>query len=152
MMRFIVALAILLVLALVLGAIGCGGKSDEEEILELIDKQIAAINDLDLETFYETRIPNYRARVTLEEYQAFAEPVWGQYSQMLSTKQLKVTNVTVRVEGDWAYMTGQVVLNGDVLQSYTSASPDIWRKVGGKWYDVVENPLDPGYEPDDLPR
>jgi len=156
MRKFAMPLALLLVLALTLGTIGCGGGgdgNDEDEILRLIDEQIAAMNSIDIQTIYELGTPGFRSRVTLEEYAAFAETAFGQYFAEVqeSGKRVKYANLDVDVEGEWGYVTGQVVLNGDEVLSYTDNFPDIWRKVGGTWYDAQENPLFPGYDPSDLP-
>ena len=154
MKKCALALTTLLVFALLFGTIGCGGGgNDKDEILGLLDEQMVAMNNVDVQTVYEQRTPGYKSRVTLEEYAAFIELVFGQYFREVveGGKQVKLTNLNVDVEGEWGYMTGQLVLNGDVVLSYTDEAPDVWRKVGGTWYDAEENPQAPGYDPNDLP-
>ena len=157
MRKFAMPLALLLVLALTLGTIGCGGGggdgNDEDEILRRLDEQEVAMNNLDIQTVYEQKTPDYRSRVTFEEYMAFIEIAFGQYFGEIieGGKQVKITNVDVDVEGEWGYVAAQLALNGDVVLSFTDDFPDIWRKVGGTWYDVEENPLAPGYDPSKLP-
>jgi len=121
-------------------------------ILRLIDLEIAALNELDLETIYNQKTPGYRSRVTLEEYQTFMETAYAQFIPLVGIMEISVIDLDIRVEGEWAYMTGKLALNGNVLLEYTDESPDIWRKINGTWYDVEENPLDPGYDPSELPQ
>jgi len=154
MSKFVVPLVLLLALVVTFGTTGCGGEgeSDEEVILGLIDQQIAALNDLDLQTVYEMKTPNYRAKATYQEYETFMEQIWGEYIGMAGTKELKASDISMRVEGEWAYVTSKLTINGDVLLTYTDDEPDIMRKVDGQWYDVEEFPADPGYNTDDLPK
>jgi len=69
---------------------------------------------------------------------------------LLGIGKLSVTDITVRVEGEWAYATLKLLWDGDVMFEYTSCFPDIYRKIGGRWYDVTEDPTDPGYNVTDL--
>jgi len=71
MKKLVISLTLLLTLSLVLGTAGCGGSNDEEKIRELLDEQIAALNNLDLETVYNQRSPDYKSNVTLEEFENF---------------------------------------------------------------------------------
>jgi hypothetical protein len=153
MRRLAIPLVLLLVLGLAIGAMGCGG-NDEEEIRALVDKEIAALNDVDLETVYNQKTPSYKSRVSAEEYEAFILVAYADFLPLVESGQaeVEVTDVEIDVEGEWAYMTGKLGLNGMVLLEYTDESPDIWHKIDGTWYDVEENPLDPGYDPNDLPQ
>ena len=45
-----------------------------------------------------------------------------------------IADVEVRVEGEWAYITGKLGVDGTVLLEYTDEAPDIWQKIDGKWY------------------
>ena len=154
MKKCTLALTTLVVLALLFGTMGCGGgDNDEDELIRLVDEQMAAMNNIDIQTVYDLRTPNYRSRVTFEEYAAFVQQTYGQYfgEVLEGGKQVRLANLDVDVEGEWGYVTGQLALNGDVVLSYTDETPDIWRKVGGTWYDAEENPLAPGYDLGDLP-
>jgi len=125
---------------------------DALAILRLIDLEIAALNELDFETVYNQKTPGYRSRVTLEEYQTFMETAYAQFIPLVGIMKVSVIDLDIRVEGEWAYMTGKLALNGTVLLEYTDEFPDIWHKIDGTWYDVEENPLDPGYDPSELPQ
>ena len=150
MKRLAIPLMLLVALALVIGTVGCGG-NDEEEIGELIDEQIAALNELDLQTVYDQKTPGYRSRLAFDDYQAFMMVAWADYVPLAGTVELELTDRSIRVDDDWAYMTGKLVVAGQVLLEYTDASPDVWHKIDGDWYDTEENPLDPGYDPSELP-
>lgn len=152
MKKIAIAVALILALALVLGTLGCGG-NDEGKIRELLDEQIAALNDLDFETVYNQRTPNYRSRVTLQEFEAFITMAFAEFLPMVESGQaeVEIADLEIRVEGEWAYMTGKLGLNGNPILEYTDNSPDIWQKIDGTWYNVETNPLFPGYDPSELP-
>jgi len=152
MKKLAIIAALILSLALVLGTLGCGG-NDEEKIRELVDEQIAALNDLDFETVYDQRSPSYRSRVTLQEFEAFLTMAYADILPLVESGQaeVEIADLEIRVEGEWAYMTGNLGLNGTVLLPYTDESPDIWQKIDGTWYNVETNPIFPGYDPSELP-
>ena len=167
-MKLKIAVGLLLILALIAG--GCASSVSQEDydallaeyselqtdydtlvITVLIDKQIAALNDLDLTTVYNQRTPGYKSRVTFEEFQTYIEMAYSDVIPLVGTMEINVIDLVISVEGEWAYMTGKLALNGNVLQEYTSEFPDIWHKIDGTWYDVEENPMDPGYDSSELP-
>lgn len=156
MRKLTIPFTLLLAMALVLGTVGCGGnngENDEEILRERVDEQIAAMNNLDFETIYNHRSPSYRSRVTWQELEAFIEIAYAEFMPVVESGQgeLKYQNLDIRIEGEYAYMTGELALNGTVLLPYTDESPDIWQKIDGTWYDVEENPMFPGYDPSELP-
>ena len=126
--------------------------TDDMAILTLIDLAIAALNELDFQTPYNQKTPGYRSRVTLEEYQTYLEAAHADILPLIGTMKISVIYPHIRVEGEWAYLTGKLALNGTVLLEYTDEFPDIWHKIDGTWYDVEENPMDPGYDPSELPQ
>ncbi len=152
MKKLAITVALILALALVLGTLGCGG-NDEGKIRELLDEQIAALNDVDLETVYNQRTPSYRSRVTLQEFETFLLMAYAEFLPMVESGQaeVEITDLKIRVEGEWAYMTGNLGLNGTVLLEYTDEFPDIWHKIDGTWYNVETNPQFIGYDPSELP-
>ena len=152
MKKLAITVALILALALVLGTLVCGG-NDEEKLRELVDEQIAALNDLDLETVYNQRTPSYRARVTLQDFEDFLTMAYAEFLPLVESGQaeVEIADLEIRVEGEWAYMTGNLGLNGTVLLPYTDESPDIWQKIDGTWYNVETNPIFPGYDPSELP-
>ena len=113
MRRLVIPLVLLLVLGLAVGAMACGG-NDEEEIRALVDKEIAALNDVDLETVYNQKTPSYRSRVSAEEYEAFILMAYADFLPLVESGQaeVEVTDVEIEVDGEWAYMTGKLGLNG----------------------------------------
>ena len=143
----------LLILALSLGAVACGGGAgDEGQVVELIERQVKAFNGQDWHVAYATMSPNYRARCSYQEFEDFSEQAWALYVMTFGAGKLEATDISVSVEEEWAYATLKLVFNDRILAELTSTEPDIWRKVGGTWYDVTEDPMDPGYNADDLPE
>ena len=152
MKKLLIPLAILVALALVIGTTGCG-ENDEEIIRELVDEQIAAMNDLDLETVYNQRSPSYRSRVTYEEFEAFLMAAYADFLPAVESgeAEVEITDMEITVEGEYAYMTGNLGIDGTVLLPYTDDFPDIWQKIDGTWYNLETNPMFPGYDPSELP-
>ena len=163
MRKFALPVALLLALAMILGTVRCGGgedeptptptPTDEAVILELINEQIAALNELDFETLYNQRSPSYRSRVTPQVFEAFLR---GAYADVLPSiesgeAEVVITDLEISVEGEYAYMTGDLGVNGTVLLPYTAESPDIWQTINSTWYNLETNPDFPGYDPSELP-
>ena len=163
MRKFAIPVTLLLALALILGTVRCGGgeeeptptptPTDEAVILGLIDEQTAAMNELDFETVYNQRSPSYRSRVTLQDFGTFFEAAYADVIPLIESGEAEVviTDMELSVEGEYAYMTGDLGVNGTVLLPYTDESPDIWQKIDGTWYNLETNPAFPGYDPSELP-
>ena len=151
MRRLMIPLSTLMILVLISGMVGCGVSSDEAQIIDLMKQQETAFNNKDWQTYYDTMSPNYKRTCTYNEYREFNEEAWEQLLPMLGTGQMKITDIDVRVEEEWAYATLKMLWNGEEIFAYTSSYPDIYRKVNGVWYDVTEELIDPGYNTDDLP-
>ena len=163
MRKFAIPVALLLALALILGTVRCGGgeeeptptptPTDEAVILQLLDEQIDAMNELDFETVYNQRSPSYRTRVTLQDFQDFLELAYADVMPLVESGEAEIvfTDQELSVEGEYAYMTGDLGVNGTVLLSYTDESPDIWQKIDGTWYNLETNPDFPGYDHSELP-
>ena len=130
------------------------GENDEEKVRALLDEQIAAMNNVDVETVYSQRTPGYRSRVTVEEFQDFIMLAFAQFLPMVESGEaaVEITDLKIRVDGDWAYMTGTLGINGTSIQEYTDESPDIWHQIDGTWYNVETNPIFPGYDASELPE
>ena len=163
MRKYAIPVALLLALALILGTVRCGGgeeeptptptPTDEAVILQLLDEQIDAMNELDFETVYNQRSPSHRTRVTLQDFQDFLELAYADVMPLVESGEAEIvfTDQELSVEGEYAYMTGDLGVNGTVLLSYTDESPDIWQKIDGTWYNLETNPEFPGYDPSELP-
>ena len=170
MRKFAIPVTLLLALAMILGTVRCGGgeeeptptptPTDEAVILELIDEQTAAMNELDFETVYNQRSPSYRSRVTLQDFGTFFEAAYADVIPLIESGEAEVviTDMELSVEGEYAYMTGDlevhgksIVISPTLLLSYTDESPDIWQKIDGTWYNLETNPEFPGYDPSELP-
>ena len=163
MRKLAVPITLFLALALILGTVRCGGgeeeptptptPTDEAVILELLDEQIAALNELDWETVYDQRSPSYRSRVTLQEFEAFFEVAYADVIPLVESGEAEVvlTDLELSVDGEYAYMTGDLGLDGTIMLAYTDESPDIWQKIDGTWYNLETNPEFPGYDPSELP-
>ena len=163
MRKFAIPVTLLLALALILGTVRCGGgeeeptptptPTDEAVILQLLDEQIDAMNELDFETVYNQRSPSYRSRVTLQDFGTFFEAAYADVIPLVESGEAEIvlTDMELSVEGEYAYMTGDLELDGTVLLAYSDESPDIWQKINGTWYNLETNPEFPGYDPSELP-
>lgn len=152
MKRPAILLTPLLVLALLLGSTGCGEAGDAGEVVELIGRQVTAFNERDWPAAYETMSPSYRATCSYQEFRDFSEGASALFIMAFGEGKFEATDIHVSVKGEWAYATLTLLCNDRVVAELTSTEPDIWRKVAGTWYDVTEDPMDPGYNADDLPE
>ena len=143
----IIVVLIVLLLASVAGC-GGGGNSDEAQVESLIKQGSSAFNEGNWHALYTMMSPNYRQTVSFEEFEDFAESMES-YWLVMGGGKLHVTSISVQIEREWAYASYKVMLDDEFLGW---ATDDIFRKVGGKWYDVTEDPTDPGYNYEDLPH
>jgi len=152
MKKVTMSMALLLALALAIGTLGCGGNA-EEDVRQAVEDQVAALNAIDFDTVYAQQTPSYRTRVTQEEMEAFLMAAYADLLPIVESGQAQVEmeNLDITVEGEWAYVTGQLTLAGNVILEYDDDLPSIWRKIDGTWYDVEENPAFPGYDHSELP-
>ena len=152
MKKLVILLIPLLILALVMGAVACGGGAgDEQQVIDLMKQSVRSFNDEDWYAMYQTMSPNYRATCSYEEYEEFCQEAWAMWLALFGPGNVEATDISVHVDGEWAYATYKLVQDGDVLGELTSTNPDIYRKVDGRWYDVAEDPVEPGYNVDDVP-
>jgi hypothetical protein len=163
MRKFVIPVALVLTFAVILGTVACGGgeeeptptptPTDEELIQELLDEQVAALNELDWETVYNQRSPSFQSRVTLQEFEAFFEMAYADIIPSVESGEAEVviTDLEISVEGQYGYMTGNLGLDGTVILPFTDEAPDIWQKIDGQWYNLETNPDFPGYDPSELP-
>lgn len=158
MKKYIGALYIVLALVLIVATLGCGGDGDdedeEEKIRALVDERISCMNSGDYETVYNMATPEWRERVTYDELYNFLMVAMGEFITMVQSGEAEVaiTDINIRVDGDWAYMTGTQKVGGMSIQEYTEDTPDVWQKIDGTWYNVQTDPRFPGYDPGDLPE
>ena len=140
-----VGLAAIVVVAVTLLRIGAG---DEGQIKNSIQKSVKAWNEKDYRTEYERMTPNYRKKVSYQEWENYAKVLSGLALLFLGPGKIEIRNINVRIKGEWAYASYKIEKGGEIIDSINE---DIFRKVKGKWYDVVDNPRTPGYNREDLP-
>ena len=161
-----VILAALFALMLVIGVVGCGGDegsptptpvptpTDEELISDLLDKQIAAMNAMELKVLYNQRSPSYKSRVTQEDFENFLMAVYADLAPLVESGQaeIEIIDMAISVEDEYAYMTGKLSLSGMPILAYTEDSPDIWQKIDGTWYNLETDEDFIGYDASELPE
>lgn len=89
----------------------------------------------------------------MQDFGAFFEVAYADVIPLIESGEAEVviTDLEISVEGEYAYMTGDLGVNGTVLLPYTDESPDIWQKIDGTWYNLETNPAFPGYDSSELP-
>ena len=85
------------------------------------------------------------------EYDEFSQGARAVWLALFGPGNIELIDISVRVEGEWAYVIYKMVRDGEVLVEITSTYPDVYRKVGSRWYDVAEDPMEPGYNVEDVP-
>jgi hypothetical protein len=104
-----------------------GGGADEAAVKAALNSELAAYQKKDWQAAYKIASPRFQTTCSLDQ---FVAAVGGNDFSTMT-----VTNIKVRIEGDKAYVTDTVTINGKDDTTATDAAPEIYVKVGGKWYD-----------------
>lgn len=136
------------VIVIILVALFSTVGSDERQIKKSIQKSVKAWNEKDYRTEYERMTPNYRNKISYEEWKNYAKGLSSLGLLFLGPGKMEISNINVSIKGEWAYASYKIKKGGEIIDSIDE---DIFRKVKGKWYDVVDNPMIPGYNREDLP-
>ena len=138
----------LLIAYFIFSLVSCTKSSDEQKIKNLLQRSTEALNEKDYRTLYEMQTPNSKRRVSYEDYRDYIQGGLGLILLFIGEGEIEISNIEVRVNGQWGYASYKFGRDGEVIDS---VDEDIFRKVGGKWYDVADYPIEPGYNRDDLP-
>ncbi len=138
----------IVIIVVVLVAFFSAGGSDEQQIKKSIQKSVKAWNEKDYRTEYERMTPNARKKVSYEEFKDYAQASNALLLLLLGPGKVETSDINVRVEEEWAYASYKIKKEGEIIDSIDEY---IFRKVKGKWYDVAESPMEPGYNREDLP-
>ncbi len=134
----LVAVVVVLVLALGSGDGGLGlGRSDEDQVRNVLKREIEAFNKRDLRAAYELLAPQDRERCTYEEVERQIESAIGLlfvFSGDIPT--MALSDIRVEVNGNTATAAFTVKADGEVL---SVESDDQFVKVDGRWYDLDED-------------
>lgn len=136
----------LLVMSIVIAS--CAGGSDEQQIKNLLQRSMKAWNEKNYRALYEMQTPNVRERVSYEGFKNYTRGASGLIHLFFGKGKTEISDIEVRVRGGWGYASYKIRKDGEVIDS---VDEDIFRKVKGKWYDVADNPMVPGYNKEDLP-
>lgn len=129
-------------------------RTDEQQIRELVRRGIDAWNSEDYQLMYETMSPNYRQTASYQEFRDYHENLRSLLVLGVGTDQMTIDEDSIEItiiNGEWAYVTYRIWIDGTEVDLVKEGQEDILRKVGGKWYDVTELLDDPGYNTEDLP-
>ena len=125
------AASIIAVAALAVACAACGGRSaDSSAVAKLLDHQLALTKAGDWQGLYDTYSPHYQSRCP---YEALLKRAAG--SDTASLRSLSYDQLHVEIDGDKAYVTYVTTRNGKVVAAVTDASPDIYVKIDGTWFD-----------------
>ncbi len=128
----IVALAALAVAAAACG--GSGGRAnDSSAVGKLLNQQLEMTRAGDWQGLYDTYSPRYQSRCS---YEALLKRAAG--SDTASLQSLSYDQLHVEIDGDKAYVTYVTTRNGKVVAAVTDASPDIYVKIDGTWFDEYD--------------
>ncbi len=151
-MRKLLVLVFVIVLIFLTGAstATCTLKSDEALVKDLVYRSAEAGNNREYQAMYEMKSPNYREIVSYEQYEEHMERIVAMLLAALGTTTVvELIDLEVRIEESWAFATYGIVMEGGAV--IPPSAENIYRKVEGKWYDVAETLVDPGYNEEDLP-
>ena len=138
----------LLIACFVFSLVLCTKPSDEKQIKNLLQRSTEAFNEKDYRTLYGMQTPNFKKEVSFDYYRDYFQGAFGLTFLLFGEGKIKISNIEVRVKGQWGYANYKFGKKDEIIDLIDD---DIFRKVEGKWYDVVEHPIIPGYNKDDLP-
>lgn len=122
-------------------------QTDTTQVADLIKRATTLFNERDYQGMYNTYSPKYRQVASYSDFEQYARSAVELWLAMGGGR-ASVSNISVRIEGDWAYASYTLLRSGEVVDRVTD---DMYRKVSGKWYDVAEDWTQPGYNSEDLP-
>ena len=128
-------------------------QSDEKQVETIIINGGELLNEKDYQALYETMNTNYLLNASYRRFQDYVQENITAVLVLVGPGKWEVTDLRVRIEGDWAFANYKMRKAGEVIISVPddTETEDIYRKLDGKWYDVAEDPSDPGYNFEDLP-
>jgi hypothetical protein len=108
--------------------------ADDVAVRTLIEDEFASLRRSDWSAVYDAYAPAFRASCPYDRFeQSELASVQG-----LDPTQIDVTNVKVTVNGDTASATYVYVYGGETVSTVSDASPDLFIKVEGRWYDAPD--------------
>ena len=127
--------------------------ADKYQVEGLVKQSLQYIVTADFRGLYESMSPNYRSNATYENFAFFFMAGTGRVFRDSAAEDWEITDISVRLDGDWAFASYTLREDGSVrLRTGSIGLEDLYRKIDGEWYDVAEDPRDPGYNDEDLPK
>jgi len=126
-MKMLVCAAALGAAVLALAACGGSGGSDDAAVKSALNNALKAYHNQDWRTAYQLASPRFQSTCSYDQY---VKAVSGTDFSTLTIDQIKV-----RLEGDKAYVTDTVTIDGKDVSIATDSSPEVFVKIDGKWYD-----------------
>ncbi len=141
----IAAVTTLVALALCAVAIACSSgaptlaptstlEPDATVIRQLVEREFMQLRERDWRGVYENYSPSFRAACP---YAAFEQFELSSISG-IDPARMTVSDVRVRVEGDQAYVTYIYEYDGQGVSTIDASAPDVFVKVGERWYDEID--------------
>jgi hypothetical protein len=103
--------------------------SEASKVRSLLIHQVSLFNAGRWRQLWATYTPRFRSHCPYPRFAASgsqARPILGR---------ARVRNVAVRVTGRRAHVTYQLIARGRVFPGGTARSPDVYVRIGGRWFD-----------------
>ena len=135
-------LAVLLCASLALAGLASGAfaghpgpasKREKAKVRALLAHQTQLINQARWAQLYRTQAPQVRARCPFRRFAAAMNTI-----RTLVGGRISLRKVRIQVSGARASATYDVVVRGQVISSSRTRNPDLFIRIGGRWYDDAD--------------
>jgi len=103
---------------------------DEASVVQLVQHELQLTRAGNWHGLYATFSPRLQQLCPLDRYVA----AMTSHPNAAATSDVQYSNLNVRIEGDVAYVTFDIAVNGTMVPGITDAHPDRFAKINGGWY------------------
>lgn len=111
-----------------------GARSDEAQVRRLFEDQVHRIRDENWRDLYKHLSPTYKEACPYDEFLS----LFSQATEYVDMDRFGFDEVAVSVDGELASVTYIVTYEGKDTDAVTEASPDLFVKIDGQWYDEYD--------------
>ena len=121
-------------------------QSDEKQVETIIINGGELLNEKDYRALYETMSTNYLLNASYRRFQDYIQENITAVLVLVGPGKWEVTDLRVRIEGDWAFASYKMRKAGEVIISVPddTETEDIYRKLDGNGMTLLKTHQTPG--------